>query len=97
MREAPDAIVYSSRVFQYDPVERFRGDPMAYGAYRRWKSPESDTSTSTKGNSKNNQKKNSNGSSNDKKKKSKNGGITTDSFYNAIKKLGSGPVEKVYY
>lgn len=30
------------RVFRYDPTETYRGDPMKYGAYRRWKLAETE-------------------------------------------------------
>ena len=36
------ASLASPRVVKYDPTETFRGDPMKYGAYRRWKLAETE-------------------------------------------------------
>jgi hypothetical protein len=86
-----------------------RGDPMQYGAYRRWKLAE-DSNLDSKGKPKKKKSKSSTGyqtgdykvdganggeaiGSRDvggKKKKSKGGSLNADSFYDAIKKFGSG-------
>jgi hypothetical protein len=68
------------RVFLYDPTEsNSMYDPMQFGAYNRWKKAEEAVAKA-------NLKKNP-------KKKNKEG-LSTDSFYNAIKNLGSGPKGK---
>ena len=59
----------------------YRGDPMQFGAYRRWKVPEEEA-IKTKGKSRG------------KKIEKKKDGISSDSFFDAIKKLGSGPAER---
>lgn len=59
---------------------------MQYGAYRRWKEAEMEVKKGGGNTKTKKQKKNNN-------KKEKDS--TTDSFYNAIKNLGSGPTEKV--
>jgi len=66
----------------YDPAatNRFRNDPMNYGAYRRWKLAEQDVDKLKKSKSK-------------PGSKGKNKG-SADSFFDSIKKLGSGPVPK---
>jgi hypothetical protein len=70
----------SPRVFQYDPNESNPlYDPMKFGAYARWKRAEEEVAKA-------NLKKNP-------KKKNKEG-LSPDSFYNAIKNLGSGPKAK---
>lgn len=71
----------SPRVFQYEPIAKIEINPMAYGAYRRAKLPPTPTSA-TEGSSKSGRK------NKDKKKGPKN---DTNSFYDAIKNLGSGP------
>lgn len=80
-RSSSEQALASPRVFQYDPTEsNAMYDPMKYGAYNRWKKVEEATAKA-------NLKKAS------KKKKTKEG-LSTDSFYNAIKNLGSGPKAK---
>jgi len=80
-----------SRVFTYDPSEFDRPDRMQYGAYRRWKVPEMEQSTNTATRPTPRGKSRSGGSDGKRKKKK---GFSSDSFYNAIKNLGSGPVDK---
>ncbi len=71
-------------MFQYDPTEKTVIDPMVYGAYRRSKLPPPIKSKSgvMKSGRKN-------------KEKQKSTTKDNNSFYNAIKNLGSGPVAKV--
>lgn len=67
------------RVFMYDPAESVRMyDPMKFGAYARWKQAADKMEKLNKKNAK-------------KKRKE---GLSPDSFYNAIKNLGSGPKGK---
>ena len=67
------------RVFQYDPDEMGRAnDPMNFGAYNRWKKAEEALARRKQ---------------KSKPRKAKEG-LSPDSFYNAIKKLGSGPKSK---
>lgn len=92
----------------YCNYQNSRGDPMQYGAYRRWKLAE-DSNLDSKGKPKKNKKKSSTGyvagdykvdganggkaiGSRDvgSKKKNKGGSLNADSFYDAIKKFGSG-------
>lgn len=69
------------RIVKYDPKESMRGDPMKYGAYRRWKVVVEDAKN---GKSKSTlKKKNKNGSAGNKN--------AAEKFYDAIKNLGSGP------
>jgi hypothetical protein len=78
----------STRFIKIEPNKRKKKeDPMNYGAYRRWKAPTSDEKSSVKN-------KQSSKRTTNSKTKSKEKGSTTDNFYNAIKKLGSGPVPK---
>ena len=71
------------RVFQYEPISKVEINPMAYGAYRRAKLPPTPASSDAKGASTKSGRQNK-----DKKKGPKN---DTNSFYDAIKNLGSGP------
>lgn len=80
------------RVFQYDPSELYKPDPMKYGAYRRWKEAEEAAKSGKKGGKKKAVTGKQLGSS---KTNPKKGSFNTDSFYDAIKNLGSGPVPKV--
>ena len=82
-----DGDLTTPRVFQYDPKEWSKPDPMVYGAYRRWKLAEEEVKAG-----KDKKKKRGNQNSSDPKKKK---GSTTNGFYDAIKNLGSGPVPKV--
>ena len=67
------------RVFMYDPAESVRMyDPMKFGAYARWKQAADKMEKMNKKNAR-------------KKRKE---GLSPDSFYNAIKNLGSGPKGK---
>jgi hypothetical protein len=67
------------RVFSYDPAESARMyDPMKFGAYARWKKAEEAVEAKK-------------AKKNPKKTKE---GLSPDSFYNAIKNLGSGPKSK---
>jgi hypothetical protein len=101
--EAEDAIVGGSRIVKYDPTDTGRGDPMKYGAYRRWKLAEGELGNAgAKGRPKSLRQKSQKAqggkptSAQDKNKKGKGkGSLNADSFYNAIKKLGSGPASKV--
>lgn len=83
MKEAPDKVVPASkqRVFAYDPSQDIRVDPMKYGAYRRWKAPELEAPKTRR------RKKGAKGSKS-KQTNKKDGGFTTDSFYEAIKGIG---------
>jgi len=69
-----------TRVFQYDPSEVTKPDPMKYGAYRRWKEEE-ERLAAKKDKLK-------------KRKGDENKDNNSNNFYNAIKNLGSGPVAK---
>ena len=68
----------SPRVVRYDAQAEYSAiyDPMNYGAYSRWKKAEEAVAKEK--------------SSKQGKKKTKEG-LSPDSFYNAIKNLGSGP------
>ena len=67
------------RVFMYDPTESTRMyDPMKFGAYARWKQAADQVERANKKNAKRKRKE----------------GLSPDSFYNAIKNLGSGPKAK---
>ena len=91
------------RITKYDPKDRYRPDPMKYGAYRRWQVEGDEDNDSRKG-SKGGQsatKEGGRGISNSSRGKVSNKGGRggkgnkkggdTNSFYKAIKKLGSGP------
>jgi len=81
------------RVFKYDPKDEFYGDPMRFGAYRRFKEPDSEPNGLMVSKPANEvQTKGGGGTSGKNKKKGGGKDSTTDSFYNAIKNLGSGPV-----
>jgi len=68
-----------ARVVKYNPKEFNRGDPMQYGAYRRWKVGESDNGKVSKSKVPPGKRKTA---------KPKN---AAEKFYDAIKNLGSGP------
>jgi len=76
----------SPRSVQYNPTEYFRGDPMKYGVYRRWKLAEQEISD----------KKNSKGKRKQGKvkKEKDNNPFNPENFYDSLKKLGSGPTSK---
>jgi hypothetical protein len=76
----------SPRSVQYNPGEYFRGDPMKYGAYRRWKLAEQEIDD----------KKNSKGKRKQGKvkKEKDNNPFNPENFYDSLKKLGSGPTSK---
>ena len=110
MTEAEDAIVGASRVVKYDPSETARGDPMKYGAYRRWKLAEEEGGAAgAKGRPKSLRQASQRAQQTNKNKpppakgvkrggkgtKKGKGTLNADSFYNAIKKFGSGPASKV--
>lgn len=84
------------RVTKYDPKEMYRPDPMKYGAYRRWQVDNDEDNDSRKASVGGKSGTKSGGRGTGKKGKvegqkgPKKGG-DTNSFYKAIKKLGSGP------
>lgn len=79
------------RLFQYNPAPSVRGNAMLYGAYRRSLLPESDEGSSVK--SKTTKRKNNplKGNKNNISNKKSKGETDRDKFYDAIRKLGSGP------
>ena len=95
------------RIVKYDPAPSARGDPMSYGAYRRSQVVDEDIKRKQAKKAKKqsgpfsgvrdalNKNKAKDGKDKDKDKDNKGKGSNqsdTDSFYNAIKRLGSGPV-----
>jgi len=78
---------------RYDPSDVYRGDPMKYGAYRRWKIVDDEiASEGAKGGKKGGVKKKKGGPGAGKKIKSKGADTnpqSPNSFLNAIKKLGA--------
>jgi len=85
------------RMTKYDPNDYYRPDPMAYGAYRRWQVDNDEENDSRKasagGRSTSKSGRRGTGSKGKVTKDGKKpkGGGDTNSFYKAIKKLGSGP------
>jgi hypothetical protein len=96
LTEQRESVSYSSqtepapRVFSYDPTDNNnngRGDPMRYGAYRRWKMPEGGDQ---KGIASRVQQRPGSKGKPQKKSSDKN---AAEKFYDAIKNLSSGPAE----
>ena len=93
VKEAPDRVIPTSRnrVFNYDPTENVKVDRMLYGAYRRWNAPEmegDDGKTKTKRRNKKDGPKGKSIKKSDKTNK-KDGGFTSENFFDAIKNVGN--------
>jgi hypothetical protein len=83
----------SPRVTSYDPRDFQRGDPMKYGAYRRWQPPtDEEGNVKQKGGKRSVSRGGGRGKKIGKPSKNKNkGGGDTNKFYDALKNLSSGP------
>jgi hypothetical protein len=80
---------FEPREVGFDPRQRYVPDPMDFGTYRRWKVIEQEESRQGKGSRKKGGKTKSG-----RNGKGKNDKSTTDNFYDALKKFGSGPTAK---